>query len=223
METLEQLIELFLQYERRNQRTEGERKMPDQYEDMRSALVEAREKLIQQDELIKALTEPPLVFGAVCKLLKETKTVIVSTGNGVMELQLPKDTKGITPGASVRISYKSMQIVGPAGSAGGPGPITRVKRLVDKDFLEIEANGQPRLLFYDSNMKIEVGDLVIPDSTGAVIVSNIGKPEVKPPPREALVSWDDIGGLMEAKAALQEAVEMPYQHPELYERYGRTP
>jgi transitional endoplasmic reticulum ATPase len=37
------------------------------------------------------------------------------------------------------------------------------------------------------------------------------------------VSWDDIGGLEEAKRQLQEGIELPIKHPEAFERLGIRP
>ena len=197
--------------------------MPDSVEDMRVALREAREKLQEQDEVLKILTEPPLTYGTVCRVIEGERRVVVATAGGTVELALPKQAKGIVPGASVRLSSKTAQIVGVAPAGASAGPLTRVRRIVDAEMLEAEFGGMPRLLFRDRNAKVEEGDLVVPDPTGSVVVHNAGKPEVKPPPREALVSWGDVGGLDQAKAALQEAIELPYKHPDLYARYGRKP
>ncbi|XP_059286815.1 cell division cycle protein 48 homolog [Lycium ferocissimum] len=37
------------------------------------------------------------------------------------------------------------------------------------------------------------------------------------------VSWDDIGGLETVKRELQETVQYPVEHPELFEKYGMSP
>lgn len=37
------------------------------------------------------------------------------------------------------------------------------------------------------------------------------------------VTWDDIGGLEDVKSELQETVQYPVEHPELFEKYGMTP
>lgn len=37
------------------------------------------------------------------------------------------------------------------------------------------------------------------------------------------VTWDDIGGLEKVKQELQETVQYPVEHPELFEKYGMSP
>jgi transitional endoplasmic reticulum ATPase len=37
------------------------------------------------------------------------------------------------------------------------------------------------------------------------------------------ISWEDIGGLEDVKEELQELVQYPVEHPELYEQFGSTP
>jgi len=37
------------------------------------------------------------------------------------------------------------------------------------------------------------------------------------------VSWEDIGGLEKVKTELQELIQYPLEHPELYEKFGQTP
>jgi SpoVK/Ycf46/Vps4 family AAA+-type ATPase len=44
-----------------------------------------------------------------------------------------------------------------------------------------------------------------------------------PAPEEPTVSYDDIIGLEDAKRALQDAIETPRKHPELYKAYGIAP
>jgi len=36
-------------------------------------------------------------------------------------------------------------------------------------------------------------------------------------------TWDDIGGLEETKATLQEMILYPIEHPEKFEKYGMKP
>jgi transitional endoplasmic reticulum ATPase len=37
------------------------------------------------------------------------------------------------------------------------------------------------------------------------------------------VSWDDVGGLLDVKQELQELIQYPVEHPELFDSYGVTP
>src|SRR5205814_2011851 len=55
-----------------------------------------------------------------------------------------------------------------------------------------------------------------------VVARNLGSTAIDSGPAiETGVSWDDIGGLSEAKRQLIEAIEAPFLNKELYARYGR--
>lgn len=49
------------------------------------------------------------------------------------------------------------------------------------------------------------------------------KPEEKKPPKTIPVTWDDVIGLEDAKAQLQEAIEAPILHKDIYEQFNMTP
>lgn len=59
------------------------------------------------------------------------------------------------------------------------------------------------------------------------IVENLGFPPLEAsrfsPAAIPGVTWDDIGGLANAKADMMEAIELPYKHKELFEHYGKRP
>jgi proteasome-associated ATPase len=40
---------------------------------------------------------------------------------------------------------------------------------------------------------------------------------------EVAITWDDIGGLEIAKQELRDALELPYQEPDLFKYYGIAP
>jgi proteasome-associated ATPase len=71
---------------------------------------------------------------------------------------------------------------------------------------------------------VEKGDRVVLDTSGSVILQNLGKDDERFRfTAETNVSWDDIGGLVEAKQQMIEVIELPHRNPELYEFYGKKP
>lgn len=88
--------------------------------------------------------------------------------------------------------------------------------------IEIDAGGEVRTVM-QNGFNVEIGDRVLLDPSGLTVQF------AKPPEAIANVapkqstSWDNIGGLDEAKKALQDAVELPHKFPALFEAYGQTP
>lgn len=62
------------------------------------------------------------------------------------------------------------------------------------------------------------------DPSGLVVVRDLGKDTQRFSLNQpSTVTWDDIGGLVDAKQQMLEAVELPWKHPDLYAHYGKKP
>jgi ATP-dependent 26S proteasome regulatory subunit len=80
------------------------------------------------------------------------------------------------------------------------------------------------LLTVSCDLDVEVGDRVLLDADLMVAIEKMPKQESSPTKKtsaETGVSWDDIGGLAEAKRLLREAIEEPLRHPDVYRRFGK--
>jgi proteasome-associated ATPase len=73
-------------------------------------------------------------------------------------------------------------------------------------------------------LQCKVGDRVQLDTTGLVVVRNLGPAVATRAFTKATgVDWDDIGGLEDVKRQLREAIEDPFLKKEIHERYGKKP
>lgn len=74
-------------------------------------------------------------------------------------------------------------------------------------------------------LDIDRGDQVLVTPEGPFIVDVLPKKEQTQYAVQSAtqVTWSDIGGCTEAKQALQEAIETPMKHTEIFEAYGKTP
>jgi proteasome-associated ATPase len=72
---------------------------------------------------------------------------------------------------------------------------------------------------------VEAGAEVLVTPEGPFIVDVLPKKEQTQYAVQSAtqVTWDDIGGCIEAKSSLREAIETPMQHSEIFEAYGKTP
>lgn len=61
------------------------------------------------------------------------------------------------------------------------------------------------------------------DSTGSDWTMTTTIPVENEPPKEPRITFDDIAGLDQAKADIQEAVELPLKHADLFKHYNKPP
>ncbi len=124
-------------------------------------------------------------------------------------------------GDLVKLSMETMQIVDKADMEPH-GEIVTIKHVHDGSIVEVDYQGSPRVVLSGQFNGIEKGDLVILDASGYVIMHVLGRMESRFTFSQTTnVSWDDIGGLTDAKAVMREVIEDPVLHANLYQFYGK--
>lgn len=151
-----------------------------------------------------------------------TRTLISVDGKilevrGVPELEL-------VPGDVVKITIATQQIVAVGNPEIISGPIVLITS-INEDGIEVDNGGDRRLVLNPLDLEVKEGDRIVIDSSYAIILRKLKK---DPRSRYKLlnpinVSWDDIGGLENAKLECRESIELPYQNPELFEFYNMKP
>ncbi len=132
-------------------------------------------------------------------------------------------TIAVQVGDVVKLSSETMQIVGIA-DVTPTGETAIVRRVLNDNQIEVDYDGSTRIINTGVVEGIEKGDKLIIDATGSVALSNLGKSDERyTVTHDTKVSWDDIGGLEEAKNAMVEAVELPLRHADLYSFYNKKP
>ncbi len=150
-------------------------------------------------------------------------SVIVLHEGKQFEVALPLDKK-ISAGSTVKLNLQTMQIV-EVGKPVYAGGISIVRRAIDDKTSEVETEGSVRVVLNGMlKTKPEVGDRVVLEATATVIGLNLGKEDERFSfTSETNVTWDDIGGLAEAKKQMVEAIELPFRYPDIYKHYGKKP
>jgi proteasome-associated ATPase len=130
---------------------------------------------------------------------------------------------GLRVGDTVKVKPDTKAIVG-RGYEIGSGPICQVVALIDNS-VEVMHKGDKFLLHNPNNLNLEEGDRAVCDPGMFSVIKKL--------PRDArsrykitsdlTMTWDDIGGLDFAKQQLRDALELPFQHPELFAHYGIEP
>lgn len=186
---------------------------------------EAKEEVKRLNKILDSATALPFILGVVVAIKKDC--VIVTAGTNITAVELPKipGTENLRVGASVAIHPKAMGIVKVFQEhLYSCGEMVTIRRVIDENTAEIQTgmNDESRVVMHGLN-NLSVGDRVALSENRMVITRNFGKSTTD---RflfndETNISWNDIGGLENAKEQLIEAIEFPYLHAEMYKKYGK--
>ena len=163
---------------------------------------------------------------AVVTALRSDKVVVHYAGKTIEAEKPAKRPDGATlvlrPGCTVKLVGDTLQILDVVEDDSPAGEVVQVTRVANERTCEVERAGTSRAVGYSGSL--EEGDRVVLDSSGSVVVANLGKPRNDCAVTESTgVTWDDVGGLAEAKRAMREAVEGPVKNADLFARYGKKP
>jgi len=173
-----------------------------------------------KDEQLKRIAEGAKIYGSVEFVSPDGKRAVVRTGNQLTEVLAP--SWKITAGDPVTLHPMTGQIID-TGIFVPQGAIARVTKVIGDGMYEIEGHTGPAVAMCGKDLNLEEGCRVSLNGSGTVIVANLGKPASEYERGETSVSWDDIGGLVEAKAMMIEAIETPHRFPDMYKHYGQKP
>lgn len=181
-----------------------------EYEEMR------RTKDALVAELERISTGPKLI----ANVIEIRDDYVIVLGNGPISVGKPKHVQ-LKPGDTVRINPQTNQIIDVIATFDA-GPITTVDEVVDDRNIAIMTSETGRRLVSKGEFtKLKQGDRIILDRGGLVVIRVLDPAIIAGKNVQTGISWDDIGGLEEAKRELIEAIEMPYKHPDLYKHYGQ--
>jgi proteasome-associated ATPase len=192
---------------------------------LRNALDEAKETIREQDEMLRQLTAPPYLRGVVIRPPKpnDKQLCLISQDGKLLELVAPANVQ-LRAGMQLRLNAQTMGIVEvlKEASLGEIGSVLRTMPATNQ--CEVEVQGTTRVVSVGLDKAPVRGDRVVVDETCSVITQNLGKEqEAFAFTGETSVSWEDIGGLRDAKEQMIEAIELPHKHPDLYKKYGKKP
>ena len=128
------------------------------------------------------------------------------------------------PSENVKVDMETKQIHSSTGVSSA-GEVAYVKAIVDELHIEVENNGGNRVVIFGLDQKIESSDRVMLDNSNTMVLRVLerdGKDRFNLR-AESNTTWDEIAGLEDAKDHLVEALELPYQKPEVYKFYNMTP
>lgn len=184
---------------------------------MSEALEEAKKLIIAQEEELKRIANTALTVAIV--LFKEENFLYLSSGGGVFRSQDVPKLK-ITAGDSVLVFSQSNQIIEKIKELPTRGSIHTV--IQSGEFSsEITTEGSV-ISALNGKFKVKKGDRVILDDGRNIILKNLGQ-ETKAHTLSKVpdITWDDIGGLQEAKLEMMEAIELPHTNKDIFLHYSK--
>lgn len=184
-------------------------------EELAKALKKANEKLKEQNQILKDLLNPPLQYMDVLDVLPDGSLVVVDKEERT-EIRASK-TLEIVKGDMVAVN-REMVAVGKV-SREFPDGIAGTVEKVYQDTVKCQVDGRT-IHVNKGNIHVEAGDEIV--IRNGLIKKNLGKTDSSMDVVEPTgISWDDVGGLADVKAEIQEVVEMPYKYPELFAKYNK--
>lgn len=207
---------------------------------LRYSLGQARDKLAEQDRALAKMQEransqhvritelrafaeqvnqSPAQLALVLSVRKNT-ALLDASGN-MIEMPLASLAGAATwmrEGIFVKLHPQTGGIIGKSDCPPDLGAVVPVTTIIDDGVVEVDTQGEPRVVRCTG--KLAVGDRVVLDRSGSVVIRLLPKVKVQTDDFKR-VSWQQIGGLIEAKAALRDAIESPVKNAELFKRFNR--
>ena len=192
----------------------------------------ARDELLRVRTEAERLTEPPNSYATVLEVVRaedEPAQLEVWFSGRRMRIAIAPDVDltTLTPGRDVRLSEALVALE--AASYPVVGSVVTVREVLGGTRVLIGAPGDDEQVFRLTDalqsQTVRPGDAVLVDTRAHFALEKVEKPEVASLLLETVpdISYADIGGLRDQIDMIHDAVEMPFEHPDLYTEHGLKP
>jgi proteasome-associated ATPase len=192
-------------------------------------LREAREQLVTLKEEVEKLTQPPSSFGIFLNAYEDDGTADVFTNGRKLRVNVsPEVSLGeIRRGQEVMLN-EALNIIG-VYSYDVQGEVVILKDVLsDGRLLVIGRADDEKVVELAAPLEgehIRPGDSLLLEPKSGHVLEKLPKPEVEELILEEVpdITYEDIGGLHEQLEEIQDAVELPYLHAELFREHKLDP
>jgi proteasome-associated ATPase len=190
---------------------------------LRGELAKAKEIIAEQQEAFEQLSKAPLRYATVIDTHIPEKMLTMIVDGNILKVDALAKNMTLKRGDTVLMTGAGMikEKVEPV-LTGEP----QVVQTANGTWCEISVPGGTRVVLLAHDVAdIKAGDKVLLDPTGRVIIHKMPEAEQArfAKPEATSICWDDIGGNEEAKEAMIEAIETPYNNPAIYRHYNKAP
>ena len=200
-----------------------------QNERLAQTLREARDQITTLKEEVDRLAQPPAGFGTFLAR-NEDDSVDVFTGGRKLRVSVSPavDLDGLRKGQEVMLN-EALNVVAALDFEQIGEVVTFKEVLADGERVLVVANAdEERVVRIASSLKditLRSGDSLLLDSRAGYVYERVPKSEVEELVLEEVpdIDYASIGGLKGQIEQIQDAVELPYLHPELFKEHELKP
>ncbi|HEY2429777.1 MAG TPA: proteasome ATPase [Acidimicrobiales bacterium] len=196
-----------------------------QNEKLTYTLREAREHIAALREEVDKLTQPPSAYGTLLGT-NDDGTVDVFSAGRKMRVSLHPDLEyeDLQRGQEVVLN-ESLNVVMARGHEIA-GEVVVLKEVLEdgKRAMIVGRADEERVAELADSLvgeKLRAGDTVLMDPRSSLLLEKLARPEVEELVLEEVpdISYEDVGGLDDQIEAIQDAVELPFVHRDLFQEY----
>jgi len=184
-------------------------------------LEEAKEKLEEQDAILKKILVAATITGVTIKQITNERWLCIMDGS-LQAVGFDPRLK-LESGQTVLIfkSNTTTSIVDTLNEKVHEGIVCKVDEIIDEKAI-VTINNDKKKVYISGKLEVKAGDDVF--VYGESIITGLYKAgkSLHSVPATG-INWDDIGGLKAEKALMQEMIEKPIEHKELYLGYNQKP
>jgi len=201
------------------------RRAVEQNDRLTSVLEEAREQLSILREEVDKLTTPPNPFGVLLNVNDDGTLDVLAAGRKMRVNAQPSiEVKQLQRGQEVLLNetYNVVDV----RHFDPTGEIVTVKERLDPDRLVVVGHGdEERVVEIAEPMQdqfVRAGDHVRLDRSANLVHEKLTRPEVEELVLEEVpdITYEMVGGLREQIETIRDAVELPYVHKDLFDKYS---
>jgi proteasome-associated ATPase len=191
-------------------------------------LREAREQILALKEQIEKLAAPPQGFGVFLQAREDDTVEIVTQGRKLRVNVSPEvDVSELVRGQEVVLN-EALNIV-EAATFEVTGEVMTLKERVDEHRLLVIGRTDDEVVVRIAEpllgVPLRAGDSLLVESRSSYALERLPRPEVEELVLEEVpdISYTDIGGLASQIEAIQDAVELPFLHADLFYEHELKP
>lgn len=204
------------------------RELSSRNEKLAELLKTSRDKLNDLYAKVEELGEPASTYGIFLAPAARSGEAEVHTSGRRMRLKVSPlvDPSELVPGTLVRLGEGTI-VVETCGFAPTGQLTTMIERVGDDRAIVADQHGAESLVLLAEPLResARAGDTVLVNASAGYAFERIAKTEVNQLSLDEIpdVTYADIGGLSSQIETIQDSVELPFSHPELYAAYDLRP
>ncbi|MDR0483523.1 MAG: proteasome ATPase [Cellulomonadaceae bacterium] len=212
------------------------------------ALRDARDQITEMRRRTEAMSRPPRLQVTVLESATSTQgmsrqgmseqgashdgnpgELVVFNAGRIQRVAVGPDLDPATVGVGQTVELNEAMVAVAAGDYQRIGEVMIVKERYPDDRVLVATKADDehvvRLAGCLTQSTLRVGDVVTVDTRAGLVLDILPSPEIAELVLEEVpdVTYQDVGGLDAQIAAIRDAVELPFAHPELYRKYGLRP